>query len=1024
MAKKLTSAKAKEILKDGTVHGHKLTAKQKKYFGYIAGGGIPKAQDGTRIGLWQDYMSKQSELSDPMEQLKKIQSMKIPLPEIQDYGVEATDPAAELTKNLGTYDKNKPKDINWGNVGLGALLLTNFLLPEEQPKSPVVRPQVSYNQFPDGTGSQAIAKSGIHIKPSKRGTLHDALGIPRGEKIPVNRLTIHEGDSPALKKKKQFAINARKWHHGENGLTVSMDGYKKNSKDKNKKSLRIPSSDITMQDVEFPVLGISDTGHSQLMFPGQDYSFDGSYVDEFPIRAQMGANVVGTPEQREKAVLEAQRIAYKQGLMDPANMQIGKYLPQYIDANTGKPYVAPPQKPLPTTVPSYIKLEDIKSEQGIYWYEDPQTGYTVDVDPSVVNLPRFHKPKGQVALDSLKRPSIPTSASLKKGGTIPGYNNGGSITPLTEDTIQFNGPSHADGGIKMAYGNQGVEVEGGETAFKSPDGSLNIMGNMINPLTGRKFKEDSKRLAKKEQKIDKLLDYSLDLVNTNDPRDKWELLKFNAGTVQMEGAAKKKIELQQSKQHLADLQNLMLEEEGEKACSGKKMVKAQKGWRFEGTKKDNLDPKIMEFVKLLEQKGYTGRSGKESGVSQRNTKSGRKSRHASGEALDAFFDSPDAYNKVLNDPELSKFLIDNGLTVINEYDPNTAKKTGATAGHLHIGYDKGTEISDKFRREASTLYKNTNPGWGWGTFRNPKGKTIQGAPAGDMQYFEEVTPPVKFNPNKPTFPGSPAPNTVTPGTYDTTITDPTAYYKPTNARRLGFTQVLPEFYAAATNQVEPVFMQEFTPELYQPYQVSFQDRLNENQASFSALSKAAGDNPAALATLAGQKYSSDSQVLADEFRTNQAIEQDVINKNKALLNDAELKNLQLADTQYIRQSQAKSKTKLQNQTILQSLSDKYKQNQLENRTLQVYENLYPNYYFDENYRTTFTGPKGQEFINWGSTPQTNNDAQVTIKQDNKGNIRTEKRYPSTIQKDLLNLQLNTKKIDYNKAFMDYLKKNR
>ena len=38
MAKKLTKGKAKKILKDKTVRGKKLTAKQKKFFGAIAGG--------------------------------------------------------------------------------------------------------------------------------------------------------------------------------------------------------------------------------------------------------------------------------------------------------------------------------------------------------------------------------------------------------------------------------------------------------------------------------------------------------------------------------------------------------------------------------------------------------------------------------------------------------------------------------------------------------------------------------------------------------------------------------------------------------------------------------------------------------------------------------------------------------------------------------------------------------------------------------------------------------------------------
>lgn len=40
--KKLTAKKAKTILRDGTVRGHKLTKKQKGFFGLIAGGGKPR----------------------------------------------------------------------------------------------------------------------------------------------------------------------------------------------------------------------------------------------------------------------------------------------------------------------------------------------------------------------------------------------------------------------------------------------------------------------------------------------------------------------------------------------------------------------------------------------------------------------------------------------------------------------------------------------------------------------------------------------------------------------------------------------------------------------------------------------------------------------------------------------------------------------------------------------------------------------------------------------------------------------
>ena len=38
MARKLTKAKAREILRDGSVHGHKLTARQRRFFGARASG--------------------------------------------------------------------------------------------------------------------------------------------------------------------------------------------------------------------------------------------------------------------------------------------------------------------------------------------------------------------------------------------------------------------------------------------------------------------------------------------------------------------------------------------------------------------------------------------------------------------------------------------------------------------------------------------------------------------------------------------------------------------------------------------------------------------------------------------------------------------------------------------------------------------------------------------------------------------------------------------------------------------------
>lgn len=60
--------------------------------------------------------------------------------------------------------------------------------------------------------------SSIKIKKSKQGSLHKHLGVPQGKKIPASKLKIKSTDSPAIKKKKQFAINAKKWKHEDGGL--------------------------------------------------------------------------------------------------------------------------------------------------------------------------------------------------------------------------------------------------------------------------------------------------------------------------------------------------------------------------------------------------------------------------------------------------------------------------------------------------------------------------------------------------------------------------------------------------------------------------------------------------------------------------------------------------------------------------------------------------------------------------------------------------------------------------------------
>jgi len=50
---------------------------------------------------------------------------------------------------------------------------------------------------------------------------------------------------------------------------------------------RIPSDNITMQGVPYPVLGVGADGQKQMMYPGQNYKFKGP-VTEYPQKGDGG----------------------------------------------------------------------------------------------------------------------------------------------------------------------------------------------------------------------------------------------------------------------------------------------------------------------------------------------------------------------------------------------------------------------------------------------------------------------------------------------------------------------------------------------------------------------------------------------------------------------------------------------------------------------------------------------------------------------------------------------------------------
>jgi len=97
---------------------------------------------------------------------------------------------------------------------------------------------------------------------------------------------------------------------------------------------KINSNQITMQGVDYPVLGISDTGDTQLMQPGEDYKFKGKSVTEIPM-AQRGEivplrDLMKQEDEKLKAKSDNTRV------VQPVRQQ-SKVL---IDPLTGKPPTA------------------------------------------------------------------------------------------------------------------------------------------------------------------------------------------------------------------------------------------------------------------------------------------------------------------------------------------------------------------------------------------------------------------------------------------------------------------------------------------------------------------------------------------------------------------------------------------------------------------------------------------------------------------------------------------------------------
>ena len=342
---------------------------------------------------------------------------------------------------------------------------------------------------------------------------------------------------------------------------------------------------------------------------------------------------------------------------------------------------------------------------------------------------------------------------MEDGGLIPLMEEGGELqthwgghaetvsqNPYLEDggeTIMFRGNSHDESdnngntGIGITYGNSPVEVERGEPATKIND-ELVVYGNLstdkFQDLLGKeaknkKFKTLVSDWTKDEEKQNKFLEKSITQLDELNPLDPFDKLKFNALRANVLGANSKLKDIAEKKKIAANLQeaiNTTAEEYGVEAdalakgklkpISNPNMNIARDGIikKKNNSNEGDVHQKLNELTQILANKGIDFKisSGYRKGA---KTSTGRDSQHGKGGALDITFPKlgKEAYNKMINDPDIAKFVYNNGLTILDEYDPKTLSQTKGSGGHLHFGFDKGTKLSDKFRKEYISKYPST-----------------------------------------------------------------------------------------------------------------------------------------------------------------------------------------------------------------------------------------------------------------------------------------------------------------------------
>lgn len=546
-----------------------------------------------------------------------------------------------------------------------------------------------------------------------------------------------------------------------------------------------------------------------------------------------------------------------------------------------------------------------------------------------------------------------------------------SYNPFLPDggeTIMFRGPSHDDGGMPISYGNNGVEVEGGEPAVKlqdggSPDGSLVVYGNMVIPdygvaelgdesAKGKKFKHYVDDLSKIEAKQGKIIDKTTNLINNADANDKFEKLTLNTGQANLIGTTMKLKEIADKKKTAAAVQNAILDTAKEMGVESDALAKGK-------IKHAKANDPYAAFGAKLE----TAQSGKSVSPTELwQLPKNERAAIAKANGIKNYSGTKTQNEKligILNQAIAAPIKASANATYSPEQQP-----LGLGMMFAPEAYSPVSGITPSAFPTIPSIYATPANTQGILRLSAPeKFDIMKGIPGfskmverGDLEDVKVVAPKLAAQ----AVAATPAATSKDSKKEDekkknkfpwdqvmTGVNSILPFVRPSNQIPLDPSQLSGELYALSQNQEEPVFAQSYQPLLSQATTISLQDQLNEITAQSRAAERMAQGNPAALAMIASQAAEAKNKVLGEQFRMNQGEAQRVAETNRQTMNEAQKMNLGLYDQQQQRAAQAKSNTKMQAITALNSINDKIAKQKLENRQVALQENLY-NYRFTPN----------------------------------------------------------------------------